>query len=335
MKSLITIYFFITNILTVTLQCSGQNEMTEIKDFGSNPGNLKMYFHQAKNLNTDSKKIPLVIVLHGCSQTAEIVARESGWNKLADEYGFAVLYPQQLLFNNTGECFNWYNENDISKNKGEVLSIRQMIDYAIRKFQIDTTRIFSYGLSAGAAMSVAMLADYPQLFSAGASLAGAPFMSATNALDGLRAMNNPECKSPEAWGALVKSQNPNYTGKYPRLIIVHGTKDIVVNFKNANELMKQWTNLFGVDTIADSEIKSFQNNENLIRFAWNDKENNEAVIFYQFNNLSHSLPVDPGNGKQQGGETGLFAADKNFFSTYWIAKDFGLISPDISTQEKK
>ena len=77
--------------------------------------------------------------------------------------------------------------------------------------------------------------------------------------------------------------------------------------------------------IADAVINSFQNQENLKRFAFNDTENKEAIIFYQFNNLGHALPVDPGYGEMQGGETGMFAVDKNFFSTYWIAKDFGLI----------
>ncbi len=303
----------------------GQTSMTEINNFGSNPGNLKLYFYSPIDSSKISERKPLVIVLHGCWQTAEIVERQSGWNKLADGNGFYVLYPEQLFLNNTASCFNWFNVNDVSKDNGEVLSIRQMISYAVKNYSIDTTQIFIYGLSAGAVMTVSMMVDYPELFNAGASLAGGPFMVSTNPLEGVSMMNNPILKSPDELGALVKNQNPDYKGKYPRLIIIHGEKDFVVNYKNANELIKQWTNVIHIDTIPSMEFDSFQNHVDIKRLSWIDKMKNEIIIFYSFNDMGHSLPVDPGNEKNQGGETGLFASDKNFFSTYYIAKDFGLI----------
>ncbi len=304
---------------------SGQTTITEINNFGENPGNLKLFFHSPNDSLKKNDKKPLVIVLHGCSQTAEIAARQSGWNKLADEFGFYVLYPQQLFFNNTAECFNWFNENDVSKDKGEVLSIREMISYAVKNYLIDTTQIFIYGLSAGGAMTIAMLSDYPALFNAGASLAGGPFMAAANPLEGMSMMNHPAAKSPEELGSLVRNQNPDYKGNYPRLIIIHGEKDFVVNYKNAYELIKQWTNVMDIDTVPSLEIDSFKNHADIKRFSWIDKMKNEVILFYSFDDMGHSIPVDPGNEKNQGGETGLFAVDKNFFSTYYIAKDFGLI----------
>ena len=304
---------------------TAQSSLSEINNFGTNPGNLKLFFHSPNGSWKISGEKPLVIVLHGCSQTAEIIARQSGWNKQADEYGFYVLYPQQIMFNNTAECFNWFNVNDVSKDRGEALSIREMISYAVKNYAVDTTQIFIYGLSAGALMAVSMMADYPELFNAGVALAGGPFMSATNPIEGMNMMNHASSKSPEELGTLVRNQNPDYKGKYPRLIIIHGEKDFIVNYKNANELIKQWTNLNHIDTKPSMEIDSFQNHTDIKRLSWIDKMKNEIIIFYSFNDMRHLLPVDPGNEKYQGGETGLFASDKNFFSTYYIAKDFGLI----------
>ena len=166
----------------------GQNGLKEIKDHGSNPGNLNMYIHIPAGYEDNLHKKPLIIVLHGCSQNAAVVARQSGWNKLADSFGFYVLYPSQKKMNNMGGCFNWYRKNDITKDKGEVLSLKQMIDAAVDDFGIDTSRIFVYGLSAGAAMGVALMADYPYLINAGAILAGGPYMMATNVIAGVFTM---------------------------------------------------------------------------------------------------------------------------------------------------
>ncbi len=216
-----------------------QNTLTEIKVRSSNPGHLKMFIHIPKNHRDSLKQMPLVVALHGCTQNANEIAVQSDWNKLADYYGFYVLYPQQNFLNNPNECFDWFNKNDIEKNKGEVYSIKQMIDFVIDTFSIDTTRIFAYGLSAGAAMSVALLADYPYLFSAGAILAGGPYMAATNPTAGLVSMTSPKNKTSKQLGEVVLKQNPDYKGKYPKIIIVHGKKDPVVNIKNSYQLIQQ------------------------------------------------------------------------------------------------
>ena len=311
--------------ISIYTNAHGQTSMPEIINFGTNPGNLKLYFHSPIGLWKISGKKPMVIALHGCWQTADIIARQSGWNKLADENGFYVLYPQQSMINNTAECFNWFNVNDVSKDKGEVLSIREMISYAVKNYAVDSSQIFIYGLSAGAVMSVSMMADYPSLFNAGAALAGGPFLASTNPLEGVSMMNNPVSKLPEELGESVRNQNPDYNEKYPRLIIIHGEKDFVVSYKNANELIKQWTNVLHIDTVPATKIDSFENYSDIKRFSWKDAMNNETIIFYSINDIGHVLPVEPGNEKNEGGETGLFATDKNFFSTYYIAKDFGLI----------
>ncbi len=299
-----------------------QPGLTEIKNFGTNPGKLTFFIHTPKIIGV---KMPLVVALHGCNQDVATIAVQSGWNKLADTYGFYVIYPQQRFLNNASSCFNWFNEKDITKDKGEVGSIKQMIDLVCDSFSIDTSKIFAYGLSAGAAMRVALLADYPGTFNAGAILAGGPFMMATNPISGLTVMITSKNKSSKAWGDLVKQQNPDYKSNYPRLIIIHGKNDKIVNIKNAYALVKQWANLVNADTLPSKKTAMFANNKDIEKKYFCDKQNEEKIIFYEVNKLGHALMVDPGDGIDKGGQKDLFAVDKDFFSTYWIAKDFGVI----------
>lgn len=315
------------NILLFSgLVCYSQTGLREIKDFGTNPGNLNFFIHTPQiKKGRSANKMPLIVALHGCNQDVSTISRQSGWNKLADDYGFIVIYPQQRFLNNPSFCFNWYDEKDVSKYSGESGSIKQMIDFVCDSFSVDKSKIFAYGLSAGAAMTAALLADYPDIFNAGAILAGGPFMMATNPLNGVSAMVSPKHKSSKEWGELVLKQNIGYKNKYPRVIIVHGKNDVIVDIKNSYELVKQWAYVLHTDTVPSKTIEAFANNKAIERKIYLNKQQQEEIIFYEITGLGHALAVDPGNAFDQGGETGLFAVDKDFFSTYWIAKDFGLI----------
>ena len=318
--------YFISFLLLFSLHNIQSQKPIRVKDFGKNPGNLGMYLYSPSNLNTNSNT-PLVVVMHGCLQSAGVVAKQTGWNELADKYGFRVLYPQQRMSNNPAMCFCWYKNNDIEKNQGEDFSVKQMIDYVKANNQIDSSKVFITGLSAGAAMSVALMATYPATFNAGAIFAGAPYKVATNFWTALMAFYGWRIKSPEKWGALVREQNRDYVGKYPRMIIYQGKMDVVVNQRNGNQLMKQWTNLQGISTIPTVTIKHFAQCKAVEKNIYRTNDSSDAVIYYKVKRLGHALLVDPGKCETQGGKMTLFSADKNYFSTYWTAVDFGLIHP--------
>ncbi len=311
-------------LLCLFISPAAAQQLVQIQNFGSNPGNLKMYMYSPAGLDS-SKKVPLVVVLHGCLQTAGKAAKQTGWNRLADAYGFKVLYPQQRMLNNPEKCFCWYKRSDIEKGQGESMSIMQMITEVKRSGTIDTGQVFITGLSAGAAMGVAMLADYPQTFNAGAIFAGGAYKTATNLWTALLSMYGFHIKSPEKWGALVREQNPNYTGAYPRLIIYQGKADVVVNQRNASQLMKQWTNLQGISTKPTATVKRFAGVKAIEKNSYHNASGKEVVTWYKVKHLGHALLVDPGKCFNQGGRRGLFSSDKNYFSTYWTAIDFGLI----------
>ena len=286
-----------------------------------------MYLYSPVSLN-QKENTPLVVVLHGCLQNAKVVAKQTGWNKLADEYGFRVLYPQQRVWNNPMKCFCWFNRNDIEKGKGENYSIEQMIEEVKRTNTIDSSKVFITGLSAGAAMAVNMMADYPQTFNAGAIFAGGAYKSATNIFTAMMTIYGWRIKSPEKWAAYVREQNPNFKGKYPRMIIYHGNADLVVNKRNGSQLMKQWTALHGVGTVATETINRFAKSKVIQKNIYRNADSKAVVIYYKIKHMGHALPVDPGKCENQGGKLLPFSADKNFFSTYWTAVDFGLIHLD-------
>ena len=124
-----------------------------------------------------------------------------------------MLFPEQQRANNANLCFNWFVPEDIRRDSGEALSIRQMIEATVVAHGIDRRRIFVTGLSAGGAMASVMLATYPEIFAGGAIIAGLPYGSAATipeAFDRMRGHGGPV--GPGAAGAACAAP-PAMTGR--------------------------------------------------------------------------------------------------------------------------
>lgn len=307
-------------ILCTSFNVCSQFELRKIPNFGQNPGNLKMMIYDP-GLSDTINQIPLVVVLHGCNQKPEKLAEQSGWNELAKKYGFIVVYPGQKWRNNASFCFNWFFEKNMTKNSGEIESIHQMIAHTIRNYKVDPSRVYIYGVSAGAATSVNFMVNYPELIQAGAVLGGTAFKMAEGAMTALTRMSNPIDLSPQEWADKVPKDS---TTVFPKLMIMHGKRDLVVDFNNGIELRDQWTALHGIEAKPDSVQTNFRI-EGLNRYSYVDTSNSEKIVFYEFESMGHTIAIDPGTANDQGGQKGMFAKDLDFFSTYFIAKDFGLI----------
>lgn len=298
-------------------------DMPEVEKFGKNPGNLRLFVHVPKDL--PEANVPLVVVLHGCAQDAHGMMRLSGWNKLADEQGFIVAYPEQKGTNNTNRCFNWFYGKDTELDKGEVASIHQAVEYIKQKYPIDGNLVSIMGVSAGAVMAVTAVALYPADYSGVASYAGGPFGSG-NIISGVGSMFGWVDRKPWEWARRVRLANEGYRGQYPKMIVLQGTDDIVCNPKNANEIVEQWTGLHEINREAENIQDNFQDNPKVKRSAWVDTSGTELVVYYEFKGMGHVLAVEVGNDLNQGGSDGLFSVDIGFHSTYWIAKEFGIIN---------
>ena len=298
--------------------------ITHIPHFGLNPGNLKMlvYCNEQKK---DTGLRPLVIVLHGCGESVDEIARLTGWNKLASLNDFIVLYPHQRVLNNMSTCFNWFKNADINKGEGECESIYRMILYMKQHYPVDSSRIFITGLSAGAAMAVVMMATHPEIFNSGAIFAGGAYKLATNAFASASVMLGTNKASRDELIKNVVEQNPGYKGSYPSMIIYQGLNDLVVNHKNAGLLIQQWTGIHHCDAVPDKTETSFKNIADIKRMKYTDSSGKTVVTFYEVNNLGHRILVKPGAGKDEGGEVGMYGMNKNFHSTFQTAKEFGII----------
>lgn len=313
---LIAAVFLYTNIFS-------QTTLTPIDSFGTNPGNLKMYSYIPVGL---SDTVSLVVALHGCTQTATTFAEQTGWNKLADKHKFLMLYPEQQSANNSAFCFNWFDSLYQLKNQMEVLSIKQMVDHMKSHYAFDTTRIYITGLSAGACMTTVMLANYPEIFKKGAIMAGVPFKASKDTSSAFTAMGGSVIKTSGEWSTLVKDANPGFTGSYPDVAIFHGATDAVVNTKNADELIKQWTDLNNADQIADKIDTLFQGDTAVTQMIFNDSVNNDPVVYYyKIKGMGHGIAVDTGSCPRQGGATAAYSLKSRFHSTYWAADFFDLL----------
>ena len=315
-------------LLFSLVQISFAQVLTSVSSFGTNPGNLSMYCYVPASITSAS---PIVVVLHGCTQTAQQAADQTGWNKLADANKFYVVYPEQKLINSSNNCFNWFLAGDQDKNQGENLSIKQMVDYMKANYVVDSSKVFITGLSAGAAMTEIACATYPEVYAAGAVMAGGPYKSATTVVDASIAMSGLVTKIPSDWANLIYAQNPSYTGVYPRMVFFHGTSDVVVNYTNMNESVKQWTAVHQADQTIDASISNYSGNPFVTMNSYLDANYAEVVRSYSITNFGHAIALDTGSCIQQGGQTATYAYDINFHSTWHAAHFFGLMNQTAAT----
>lgn len=307
---------------TVKTQKALAGRLEEVTGFGSNPGRLRMFRYVPPQL---PKKAPLVVVLHGCRQNARDYDHGSGWSTLARERGFALLYAEQTRANNANCCFNWFRPSSVTRDRGEVMSIRQMIERMATAHGIDRSRIYVTGLSAGGAMTAAMLATYPELFAGGGIIAGLPYGAARDVHRALSAMKKAPDRSPGEWGDLVRTASPPAPkagkSRIPSVSIWHGTRDHTVSLSNADALLQQWLDIHGLDPAGFTE-GSVDGHK---RRVWKDKSGKAAVEFYLIEGMEHGTPLKPRPASRSRADTpGPFMLDAGISSTTRLADSWGL-----------
>ena len=285
-------------------------------DFGSNPGALRMLVHLPEGLPPGA---PLVVVLHGCTQSAAAFDRACGWSDLASQFGFALLLPEQRLSNNPKDCFNWFDVRDTRRGAGEVLSIRQMIDWMLANHGLDPKRVYVMGLSAGGSMATAMLAAYPEIFAAGAIIGGLPYGSATNARQARPAMDGKRKGPADGWGDAVRAASP-HRGPWPRISIWHGDADPSVHPVNAERLVEQWTDLHGLAGTPPLEERTGGH----LRHVWHGQDGTALVESHTIAGMAHGAPIRAGTGPGRCGLAGPATLDVGVSSTHHILEFWGL-----------
>ncbi len=295
--------------------------LAQVTTFGSNPGALDMYEYVPTGLPSGR---PLVVVLHGCTQTASSM-ENAGWNALADQYQFAVLYPQQTSANNPVECFNWAgnygNPADLERGMGENESIIQMVDWEIANHGVDTHHVYIAGFSAGAAFTAVMLATWPERFVAGSIMEGIPYMCATSVSGAYSCQNPGVTKTPSQWGDLVRAADQGYAGPWPRVQIWEGTSDTTVVPANQTELVKQWTNVWGIGQ-TPSGTSTLPN----ASYAAYASGGATVVETYTVTSMTHAVAVGNEGSTMCPATSGAYFEDHATCSTLRAAQFFGLVA---------
>ena len=283
----------------------------------TNPGNLRMWTYMPSEMADDRA---LVVVLHGCGQTAAGYNHGAGWSTLAERYGFALLLPEQHRSNNPNGCFNWFEPGDTCRASGEAASIQAMVEKMVRENGIDPRRVFITGLSAGGAMTSVMLACYPELFAGGAIIAGLPYGAAGNVQQAFQSMFQSPTRPAREWGDLIRRAAPHHQGPWPRISVWHGNADKTVIPPNAREILKQWTDVHRVSLTPSQETVV----DGYPREVWLDQAGEELIESYSITHMAHGTPLATGDADFECGASGPFLLEVGISSSFHIAKFFGL-----------
>ncbi|HEX8533976.1 MAG TPA: PHB depolymerase family esterase [Allosphingosinicella sp.] len=293
-----------------------KNRLAELGPIPNNPGNLIGRYYVPKGLRGAA---PLVVVLHGCTQDAAVYDQGSGWSRLADRHGFILLFPEQQRANNPMLCFNWFSGSDTQRGMGEAASIRAMVEAVGKVHEVDPKRIFVTGLSAGGAMASVMLATYPELFAAGAIIAGVAYGCASGVAEAFECMGGRAHADAAELGQRVRRASA-HKGPWPRVQVWQGSADTTVVASNADAIVRQWADLHGLSVKPDRTDSV----EGYPRRAWLDAEGRAVIEQYTITGMAHGIPLQPGTGEGELGEAGAHMLDVGLSSTDRIAEFFGL-----------
>lgn len=282
----------------------GSGALEAVTSFGENPAGLSMFVHAPRGATAKG----VVVALHGCTQrAADYVA--AGWNEVADREGLVVVYAEQPTTNNTMRCFRWWEATQASSTGAEARSIAAMARHA--KATYGASRAFVTGLSAGGAMAVAMLSAYPDLFEAGAIMAGLPYGCATSQLDAFSCMSGPD-KSAEEWTSLLSDAA---RAAPPRISIWQGDADYTVRPANRAQLVRQWTRAHGIG----EEPSAVATEGRAVHEVHRDASGVVRVESWELGGMGHGVAVDAKGGC---GKIGAFALDVGVCSSQKAAAFF-------------
>lgn len=174
-------------------------------------------------------RLPLVVMLHGCTQSPEDFAVGTRMNELAEEHQCLIVYPSQPTSANMNRCWNWFKPTDQQQGQGEPAWLAALTQTIIKDYAVDSSRVYIAGLSAGAAMAVIMAETYPNLYAAVGVHSGLAYRSASDLPSAMMAMRQGGLATPKSIG------NHNFVP----IIVFHGDQDHTVSIRNGGQIVEE------------------------------------------------------------------------------------------------
>jgi poly(hydroxyalkanoate) depolymerase family esterase len=221
-------------------QHSAGNFVDRSYENGAGKRNYRLYIPSGYT----GQSVPLVVMLHGCVQTAEDLARGSRMNDYAEAHTLLVAYPKQTLGPNRLNCWSWFNPEDQQRDQGEPSIIAGITKQIMSEYAVDPGRVYVAGISAGGAMAVVLGAAYPDLYAAIGVHSGVEYAAANNLLSAMKAsrLGGPDPGRKLQWPRALPAQ----PRRFVPLILFHGDRDRVANRINADQVVMQWALAQGV-----------------------------------------------------------------------------------------
>ncbi|MCY7386941.1 MAG: PHB depolymerase family esterase [Burkholderiales bacterium] len=175
-----------------------------------------------------AQPLPLVVMMHGCTQDPDDFAAGTGMNEVAREQGFFVLYPAQSQSANASRCWNWFQPGDQKRGRGEPALIAAMTKAVMKQHHIDPRRVYIAGLSAGGAMATIIAEAYPEIFAAVGVHSGLPRGAASNVMEAFSVMQSGDTAARMS-GIRMQMSVPT--------IVFHGDQDQTVHPRNGEQVI--------------------------------------------------------------------------------------------------
>ena len=183
------------------------------------------------------RPLPLVVMLHGCTQDPDDFARGTDMNERAREQGFFVLYPAQTQAANPSRCWNWFKHHHQRRDRGEAALLGAMARSVVLEHRLDARRVFIAGLSAGGAMAAIVAETHPEIFSAVGVHSGLAPGAASNLMEALTAMRHGASGATPGGTDASAAASPRPARVPVPTIVFHGDQDQTVHPRNAEHVV--------------------------------------------------------------------------------------------------
>lgn len=221
------------------------------------------------------------MALHGCRQDAEDFANGTRFDVFGERYGAIVLYPEQDERANGHRCWNWFEPDNQQRDRGEPAQILDLVERTIREHEVDPSRVFVAGLSAGASLAAVLAEQAPDVFAGVASMAGVALHCAHGVESAYAAMRG-DC-SPDD-GAIAERARGGVPYRRSRSLIWTGLRDRRVAPANAVILAAQFAQLYGLGNQPNEE-EALPDGR---RSRWHDRTGTTRVELRELDGIGHA-----------------------------------------------